>query len=346
MNQTCLWPTGNLEVFDNFIKGKRVKGERQMREYVMLAKKWSGENVAGFYMSEKYDGMRALWDGLGPEYDGPRPWARVSEGATGLWSRYGNVIHAPEWWLDGLPRNVIFDGELLARGNGEAGESWRESVSVCRSHDAGNKWEGIVFNVFDAPLSYIFGKSDIVRGGACKDFKIYNFSGVEGEGVLEQRVNGLCYAEVYEELLKLEEVEGADQWCVVEQEKVERVDDVYDFADRISKEGGEGVMLRAPGLWVPKRCEGLLKVKKVDLGRGVVTGYTGGEGKYKGLVGALCVKGIGDLEGVEFKLSGMTDKERHKPPVIGAVVEYKHSGLTHNGVPREARYTGTVEPPA
>ncbi len=310
-----------------------------MREYVMLAKKWTGQDVTGWYMSEKYDGMRAVWDGLGPEYTGPRPWARSGDGATGLWSRYGNVIHAPDWWTAGLPRGVILDGELLAQG---PGGTWKNSVSICRSHDAGDRWEDVRYLVFDAPKSFVFASPGHVRGGPCRNFEIAGPSA--HTDTLYQKVTGVRYQDVYANLYDLWSDQGDDAlWSVVEQREVKTVNHVYDYLDEIINRAdgpGEGVMLRSPELWVPKRCANLLKVKQVDTGTGEVVGYTPGEGKYKGMVGALCIRGCGDLSGVGFYLSGMTDAERKEPPVIGAVVRFAHTGLTHNGVPREARYKG------
>src|SRR6185369_3093140 len=54
-----------------------------------------------YLLSEKYDGVRALWDG------------------NALRSRMGNVIAAPAWFIDRLPPTPL-DGELwMARGQFE-----------------------------------------------------------------------------------------------------------------------------------------------------------------------------------------------------------------------------------
>jgi DNA ligase-1 len=60
----------------------------------MLATDWdSSENPKGWWMTEKYDGLRALWDG---RY---------------LYSRLGRMIKSPEFFTEGLP-SIALDGEL------------------------------------------------------------------------------------------------------------------------------------------------------------------------------------------------------------------------------------------
>src|SRR5262249_29125649 len=61
---------------------------------LLLAESWDGvTNLAGWWMSEKLDGVRAYWTG------------------KGFLSRQGNVYHAPDWFVQGLP-DVPLDGEL------------------------------------------------------------------------------------------------------------------------------------------------------------------------------------------------------------------------------------------
>lgn len=57
---------------------------------------WLGEDAAGWYASEKLDGVRAYWDG------------------ANLWTRSGNIIRHP--WS--LPAGVHLDGEVWA-GRGQ-----------------------------------------------------------------------------------------------------------------------------------------------------------------------------------------------------------------------------------
>src|ERR1043166_1698864 len=61
---------------------------------ILLAEKWDGaQDLAGWWMSEKLDGVRAYWDG------------------KMFLSRLGNKLHAPDWFCAGLPE-VPLDGEF------------------------------------------------------------------------------------------------------------------------------------------------------------------------------------------------------------------------------------------
>lgn len=83
-------------------------------------------NPAGWWMSEKLDGLRAIWD----------PQTRR------LYSRKGNVFPAPEWFTEKLPA-VPLDGELwLGRNSLE-----RTSSIVRSSEDKG--WSELTYCVID-----------------------------------------------------------------------------------------------------------------------------------------------------------------------------------------------------
>lgn len=84
-------------------------------------------DLAEYWMSEKYDGVRALWDG------------------RQLRSRGGTAFAAPDWFVDGLP-DVAMDGELwLGRGRFE------DTVSVVRRRRPHDGWRDVRYMVFDLP---------------------------------------------------------------------------------------------------------------------------------------------------------------------------------------------------
>jgi len=62
------------------------------------------------------------------------------------WSRNGNLIHAPDYFLAELPRNIALDGELWI-GYGK----FEETVSIVRSEKPDDRWKRVHFMVFDAP---------------------------------------------------------------------------------------------------------------------------------------------------------------------------------------------------
>ena len=96
---------------------------------LLLANVWNRSiDPTGWWMSEKYDGLRGYWDG------------------RKLWTRQGNLIHAPDYFVAELPRDIALDGELWI-GHGK----FEETISIVRSETPDDRWKSVRFMVFDAP---------------------------------------------------------------------------------------------------------------------------------------------------------------------------------------------------
>ena len=95
---------------------------------LLLAERWETDvDLTGWWMSEKLDGVRAYWDGMQ------------------FLSRQGNLFHAPDWFVAGLP-GVPLDGELWIDR-----KSFQRTVSVVRRQDKTDLWREVTYVVFDAP---------------------------------------------------------------------------------------------------------------------------------------------------------------------------------------------------
>ena len=96
---------------------------------ILLAQVYkSGIDVQQYLVSEKYDGVRAIWDG------------------KTFTSRQGNEIHAPNWFTKDLP-NTPLDGELwLAHGQFDA-----LSGAVRKVVPIDEEWRDISYMVFELP---------------------------------------------------------------------------------------------------------------------------------------------------------------------------------------------------
>ena len=95
---------------------------------LLLAESWDRRtDVAGWWMSEKLDGVRAYWDG------------------QQFISRLGNRYHAPDWFVAGLP-GVPLDGELWIDR-----KKFQRTVSIVRRQDQNDLWKEVRFVIFDAP---------------------------------------------------------------------------------------------------------------------------------------------------------------------------------------------------
>ena len=95
---------------------------------VQLASDWPvGRSPQGFLVSEKFDGVRAVWDGQQLRF------------------RSGREIVAPDWFVRALPQQPL-DGELwLARGQ------FDRLSGVVRQQHAPEAWRQVRYMVFDAP---------------------------------------------------------------------------------------------------------------------------------------------------------------------------------------------------
>lgn len=106
-----------------------------------------------------------------------------------------------------------------------------------------------------------------------------------------------------------------------------------DFLKQIESKKGEGIVVRDPNTpYINKRTSKALKVKSFKDSECKITGYTQGNGKFLGKVGAI----ICQLPtNISFKIgSGMDEKFRNNPPKIGTIITYKYQNLTKYGKPR------------
>ncbi|WP_395315984.1 DNA ligase [Variovorax sp. UC74_104] len=102
---------------------------REAAPSLMLAETYRpGMSLADYWVSEKYDGVRAYWDG------------------RQLWTRGGERIVAPAWFTAPLPKQPL-DGELWA-GRGR----FSHAVSTARNQTPNDvAWHEMRFMVFDLP---------------------------------------------------------------------------------------------------------------------------------------------------------------------------------------------------
>ncbi|WP_295522418.1 DNA ligase [uncultured Pseudacidovorax sp.] len=96
---------------------------------LMLAEVWrAGMPLDGYWVSEKYDGVRGYWDG------------------QALWTRGGERVAAPAWFTANWPRQPM-DGELWA-GRG----LFEHASGTVRSQTPDDAaWRAMRFMVFDLP---------------------------------------------------------------------------------------------------------------------------------------------------------------------------------------------------
>lgn len=352
------------------------------REFLMLAQKYnpSKHNVGGYYLSEKLDGTRCFWDG-GISRGMPTeqvPWAniidpktgqkktKIKPESTGLWSRYGNPIIAPDWWLNLLPC-LPLDGELWAGRGG-----FQLCRSVCSRDLPSADWEQIEFAVIGSPpFEAIFASGIINNTNMRKEISL-----VEIKAWLDRRPESLLRdfrflklgTTFAEELTILNDaIPSEGQFYLLKQKQLPyNVPKLVldDELDRISDAGGEGIILRHPtSIWTPERSWGVLKYKPFMDDEGILVGFTSGRktdkgSKLLGKIGALIL----DYKGKRLELSGLMDYEREFMNSLAYAEAIKNPGsdmpdwveakyfrrgqkitfiyreLSNEGIPKEARY--------
>ena len=336
-------------------------------EFLMLAKTYvpGSIDLTGWYMSEKLDGIRAFWDGgvsrgmLASEV----PYANTIKDyrllkevvATGLWSRTGKVIHAPDYWLDGLPEFPL-DGELwLGRNQFQS----LTSIVSTRDGSTAEDWDGVEYRVFDSPPPHVVFSPRTIT---VRDYE-YKITG-ELPGL--SWITECCSFHAIYEWLKERELGRAQlhhqELLIGSKEENEKR--LQRKLEALLTLGAEGVMLRhGPSYWTTQRSRNLLKYKPWNDAEGTITGFTSGKETDKGsrllgMIGALIL----DFNGKRLELSGLTDAERsfatnadklhaaHNPgkdmPTdtsgvmfnVGDVISFKYRELSDAGIPKEARF--------
>jgi DNA ligase-1 len=306
-----------------------------MRYLVQLAESGKAhQSYVGKWWSYKLDGMRCLWDGgvtIGWQKSSV-PWANNNDPrkrgqiSTGLWSRAGNIIHAPKEWTDELPR-ILLDGELLAGTR-------QETLSIVRA-ESGRDWNKVGLFAFDSPSPFdVFVAGEYCAGafrGKTLKINIDRYCPEWWQDMIWKAKAFTAYHLVYAELQK-------HYWNTVPQLLINRDFEVNELLAECEQERKEGIMVRDPNDWYKAtRHKGIQKIKVWDDDEAKVIGYTEAKAgsKIDGLVGALVV----NWQGRVFELSGMTDEERQwgKFPV-GTVVTFRYRGLTDDGLPNCATY--------
>jgi DNA ligase-1 len=356
-----------------------ARRELLMKAYVFDAEK---HDIGGWYVSEKLDGGRAFWDGgLTRDVDTAKvPWAsvinpktgqpktKIKPKATGLWSRYGNPIMAPDWFLNRLPACPL-DGELWAgRGNFQ-----KVMSTIRKDKPVDSEWEQIQLAVFGSPDFTVFAKDgEIKNTGQHTNLR----NAMQWVASLSQEKFSHWLSLSREPTFSVELAnlnEWVDNWSdsafLIPQTKLpedneEAINYVMNRMAKIIPEGGEGLFLRAAdSVWEPKKSKTCLKVKGILDAEGIVTGFTAGRetnkgSKLLGKIGALVL----DFQGKRLELSGLTDEERafdstpqvewatknpgeEMPPgtqgrhfKVGDEVSFLYRELSKDGVPKEARY--------
>lgn len=199
----------------------------------MLAKLYSPEiDINAYWVSEKYDGIRAYWDG------------------KTLWTRGGETIAAPAWFVAGWPETPL-DGELWA-GRGR----FSDAVSTARRQVPDDiAWRKMRFMVFDLPAH---------------------------TGTFDQR---LPILQTTVATIGLPWVLSVKQRRVSDHRSLQKM-----LSTITKEGGEGLMLHRGASHYRAERNDDLLKLKLHDDAEARVVAHIAGKGKYAGQLGALLVQ--------------------------------------------------------
>lgn len=286
-------------------------------------------NIAEFLISEKLDGMRAVWNG------------------NQFISRSGNVINAPKCFTQHYP-NLFLDGELWSKR-----DDFNNIISIIKKLNISPKnnenpnncygWENIKFYVFDVlPLAY----SPIANAKSSANISLIDCN---------KKDEKLCFLESRLQILQhylTDSINGQVTTIrIIKQEKLDSIHSLESKLDTLTKQGAEGLVIRknnAP--YTIGRSNYNFKLKKFQDSECKIKEITQGKGKYKGKMGAIiCEQTLQSFtphthpklnknnknETITFKIgSGFSESMRTNPPKIGTIITYKFQGFSKNGLPK------------
>ena len=280
----------------------------------------------GWYMSEKFDGYRALFR---YEDDGEGPVGK-------FYSRQGKPFNAPEWFLQSMPPpnllgDKVLDGELWA-----GRENFQLMGVVRKKKPVPEEWLTIQYHVYDITNgegTFTTRLKDLMR--------IVNFTGKAWQ--INLKKGGLCIPGDFYGI--------PHPLIFARQIKITNEPMMKSFYDDIIENGGEGIMLKHPlSKYENGRSNYMLKYKPAFDREAIIIDYKLGSGKYNGLLGSFICKplinhdtymSVDTDDDHIFTLSGMDDKIRKsfkETHPEGTIITYECSGFTDKGVPRFGRY--------
>ena len=108
---------------------------------LLLLETYKDQNISGWVMSEKLDGIRAYWDG------------------KNLISRGGKIINPPKWFIKNYPPFEV-DGELWSKRG-----DFENISSIVRDKIPSENWKQISHYIFEVPNAKggLFNRLDKVK---------------------------------------------------------------------------------------------------------------------------------------------------------------------------------------
>lgn len=283
----------------NIVYGKEVYNVA--RDGLLLANKYTSQNVEHWWVSEKLDGYRAVWNGID------------------FVSRAGKRFDVPFYFKQIMPPSIALDGELwMGRGNFEKmGLVRRKNPSKPLEVEKWiNDWKqsGIAYHAFD----------------------ILNM-----QKPFEERMNALKRLVFDSNSSIDRDAHHRYTFKFASQVRLPLAETINLAQNIIRAGGEGVMLRKPGSLYEGTRSSTLLKLKPYsDMEVKIISHNISTRGKYMGKLSSFqCV--LLDDERVQFAVSGMCEDIRHTYTMthpVGSIITIKYTSLYKNGTPREATY--------
>lgn len=285
----------------------------------MLAKKFEGDapnSTQGYYITEKLDGNRCI-----ASYDFEKEkWVFTSRNGKEMKVNFN---------MGSLPKNKIFDGEVLSRKQVEMSNCIYNFI-VNKTVEGFKKFEN-EFNSTSGLINSLSTNKDLV-------YNIFDY--ISDEPYINRRSTLLIIC-LDDNIVSHDMVSNNVRILPIlkhYKNKEHLNNNIYDLLHKVTALGGEGVMINiGDAKYEQKRTDKLLKLKEVQTMDMKVVDINDGTGKYEGLVGSIhCEILTDDGKFISCDVgSGLSDEQRYKwasQPweIIGKIVEVAYFSISQN----------------
>lgn len=250
-----------------------------------------------FFLTQKLNGVRCT-------YVNGKLISRQGTEFTGLDHIIDAIYKAEEKYGN---QNMVLDGELIHKNDGTLSDNdnFRLGTGIINAKE-GDK-SNIMFMVFD-----ILPYNDFVEGKSKADYSLRR-TWLDTLSVI------LCKTTGYVEVVPLL-YSGTDR---------DKIDGWLAFADG---HGWEGIMLNKNMPYEAKRTTNLIKIKSFKFSDLRIIGYEEGDGKYKGMLGAVIVdyKGNSVNVGSGFDEAERVELWKNPDGLIGKIATIKYKEVSRN----------------
>jgi hypothetical protein len=333
----------------------------KQRELVQLAHDFDTNRLPSYgpvALSIKLDGGLGFWDGgctIG-KHASEIPWASTRPEArpewqisTGLWTRYGHIISAPEWFTSRLPTGLMMVGELYM-----GKRMLQKTLSLIRTKgsERADEWKKIRFMAFDCPSVVNFSIEAPMAHKIFKDRMGTNpLAGVRPLLAGANPRTPLKFIEAYETLTlrhaMMNDPAGSAAPFQVNPQVFTQISptidaEIAEFAAKAEANGEEGIMIRTDEPWIPYRAYRVMKLKVAQEEVVTVVGTYEAKDGMVGLIGGMtCLTDDGITVRVGGGIGlGERDSFRASTP---KKIRIRYKYRSDENVPVEPRMIAIVE---